>query len=170
MIGASYAGAAQWWAAVQRPPHLVAMIPNVSPPDPFYNIPYEYGVFVLWGAILWADAVESQAGADISGAALIKTLEKKYTKLLRALPVIELDKAALGKEIPYWRKWIEHPTNDSYWEPVNFLDKLGDINLPVFHQSGWFDDDGIGALPRRPPLGGARVGAVLAGRGLQRRP
>jgi len=145
MIGASYAGGAQWWAAVQRPPHLVAMIPNVSPPDPFYNIPYEYGVFVLWGAIWWADAVESQAGADISGVALLKTLEKKFTKLLRALPVIELDKAVLGKENPYWRKWIEHPTDDSYWEPANFLDKLGDVNLPVFHQSGWFDGDAIGA-------------------------
>jgi uncharacterized protein len=145
MIGASYAGAAQWWAAVQRPPHLVAMIPNVSPPDPFYNAPYEYGVFFLLVAIWWAEVVESQAGADISGAALYRTWEKKYTKLLRALPVIELDKAVLGKENPYWRKWIEHPTNDSYWEPANFLDKLGDVNLPVFHQSGWFDDDGIGA-------------------------
>jgi uncharacterized protein len=145
MIGASYAGWAQWWAAVQHPPHLVAMIPNVSPPDPFYNAPYEYGVFALLAMIWWAEVVESQAGADISCAVLLKTFEKKYTKLLRALPVIELDKAALGKEIPYWRKWIEHPTNDSYWEPVNFLDKLGDVNLPVFHQSGWFDDDGIGA-------------------------
>jgi uncharacterized protein len=99
MIGVSYAGAAQWWAAVQRPPHLVAMIPNVSPPDPFYNFPYEYGVFFLLGAIWWSNAVESQVGADISGAALSKTFEKKYTKLLRALPVIELDKAVLGKKI-----------------------------------------------------------------------
>jgi putative CocE/NonD family hydrolase len=60
------------------------------------------------------------------------------------LPVIELDKKILGKENPYWRRWIEHPTNDSYWAPANFLDRLKDVNIPVFHQSGWYDGDGIG--------------------------
>ncbi|MBI3950252.1 MAG: CocE/NonD family hydrolase [Acidobacteria bacterium] len=144
MIGASYLGWVQWWAASQRPPHLVTIIPNVSPPDPFYNVPYEYGAFFLMGAIWWADVVESEATADLSGAALSKIGEKKYTKLLRSLPVIDLDKSVLGKENPYWRKWIEHPTNDAYWEQTNFLDYLKDVRLPVFHQSGWFDGDGIG--------------------------
>ncbi len=27
---------------------------------------------------------------------------------------------------------------------MNFLDTLKDINIPAFHQSGWFDGDGIG--------------------------
>jgi uncharacterized protein len=144
LIGGSYLGWVQWWAASEHPPHLVTMIPNVAPPDPFYNIPYEYGAFFLWGSIWWADVLESQATADISGAAMSKIGEKKYSKLLRELPVIELDKAVLGKENPYWRKWITHPTNDSYWQSSNFLDRLKDVNIPVFHQSGWFDGDGIG--------------------------
>jgi uncharacterized protein len=143
-IGGSYLGWVQWWAAAEHPPHLVTMIPNVAPPDPFYNVPYEYGAFFLWGAIWWADVLESQATADISGVALSKIGEKKYSKLLRALPVVELDKTVLGKENPYWRKWIQHPNNDSYWQPANFLDHLKDVNIPVFHQSGWFDGDGIG--------------------------
>ena len=58
--------------------------------------------------------------------------------------MIDLDKTILGKENPYWRKWIEHPTNDAYWDQANFLDRLKDVNIPVFHQSGWFDGDGIG--------------------------
>src|SRR5947209_2856357 len=144
MIGGSYLGWVQWWAASEHPPHLVTMIPNVSPPDPFYNIPYEYGAFFLWGAIWWADVLESQATADLSGVAMSKIGEKKYMKLLRELPVIELDKAVLGKENPYWRKWIQHPTDDSYWRAADFLDRLKDVNIPVFHQSGWFDGDGIG--------------------------
>jgi len=145
MIGASYLGWVQWWAASHRPPHLVTIIPNVSPPDPFYNIPYEYGVFFLWGAIWWADVLESEATADLSGAAISKIFDKKYHKLLRSLPVVDLDKAVLGRENRYWRTWIEHPTNDAYWERANFLDRLKDVNLPVFHQSGWFDGDGIGS-------------------------
>ena len=144
MIGGSYLGWVQWWAAGAHPPHLVTMIPNVAPPDPFYNIPYEYGAFFMWGAIWWADVLESQATADISGVAFSKIGDKKYSRLLRALPVVELDKAVLGKENPYWRKWIQHPNNDSYWQPANFLDRLKDVNVPVFHQSGWFDGDGIG--------------------------
>jgi putative CocE/NonD family hydrolase len=145
MIGASYLGWVQWWAAGQNPPHLVTIIPNVSPPDPFYNIPYEYGTFFLFGAIWWADVLESEATADLSGAAISKIFEKKYGNLLSSLPVIDLDKKVLGKENPYWRTWIEHPVNDDYWAPANFLEHLKDVRIPVFHQSGWFDGDGIGS-------------------------
>jgi len=145
MIGGSYVGWVQWWAARERPPHLVTIIPNVSPPDPFYNIPYEYGVFFILGAIWWADVLESEATADLSGVAMSRIGEKKYQKLLTSLPVIDLDKKVLGKENPYWRKWIEHPNNDEYWERANFLDYLKDVRIPVFHQSGWFDGDGIGS-------------------------
>lgn len=145
MIGASYLGWVQWWAARDRPPHLTTIIPNVSPPDPHFNIPYEYGVFFLLGAIWWADILESEATADISGNTIINVSDKKYAVLLRDLPVVDLDKKVLGEENPYWRKWIEHPDNDEYWEPANFLDHLQGLDIPVFHQSGWFDGDGIGS-------------------------
>ncbi|UCC39194.1 MAG: CocE/NonD family hydrolase [Candidatus Aminicenantes bacterium] len=145
MIGGSYVGWVQWWAARERPPHLVTIIPNVAPPDPFYNIPYEYGVFFIWGGIWWADVLEQEATADISGVAMSRISEKKYGKLLTSLPVIELDKKILGRENPYWRKWIDHPTNDDYWERANFLEYLRKVRIPVFHQSGWFDGDGIGS-------------------------
>jgi len=145
MIGESYNGWVQWWAAREKPPHLVTIIPNVSPPDPFYNIPYEHGVFFLWVSMLWADILDSEATADLSGAVMSRILDRKYNKLLRSLPLIELDKKVLGRENPYWRKWIEHPTNDDYWERANFLDRLRDVRIPVFHQSGWFDGDGIGS-------------------------
>ncbi len=144
MIGASYLGWVQWWAASERPPHLVTIIPNVSPPDPYFNIPYEYGVFFLTGAIWWADVLESKATADISGNTLREIGDKEYTVLLKHLPVIDIDKKVLGKENPYWRKWIAHPDNDSYWESASFHGRLQDLDIPVFHQSGWFDGDGIG--------------------------
>ncbi len=145
MIGASYLGWVQWWAARERPPHLVTIIPNVAPPDPLYNIPYEYGVYFILGAIWWADILETEATADLSGAAMSTIGEKKYGELLRSLPVIDLDEKVLGKKNKYWRKWIEHPVNDEYWEQANFLDHLEKVRIPVFHQSGWFDGDGIGS-------------------------
>ena len=145
MIGASYLGWVQWWAARERPPHLATMIPNVAPPDPFYNIPYEYGTFFLLGAIWWANVLETEATGDITGARMREVDDADYARHLRHLPVIEIDEKVLGKKNPYWRKWIEHPTNDDYWEPANFLRHLGPLDIPVFHQSGWFDGDGIGS-------------------------
>jgi putative CocE/NonD family hydrolase len=145
MIGASYLGWAQWWAASLHPPHLVTMIPNVSPPDPFHNIPFDSGALLLRGAIGWADLVESNATGDISGAARKASSGKNYVDLLKALPVIDLDKAVMGKEAAYWRRWMAHPFPDTYWSSAMFQDKLKQVNLPVFHQSGWFDGDGIGS-------------------------
>ncbi len=145
MIGASYVGWVQLWAASENPPHLTTIIPNVAPPDPFYNIPYEYGSFFILGAIWWAEILEKQATGDLSGQAMAEINERKYEKILKSLPVIDLDEKILGKKNPYWRKWIQHNTNDEYWSQSNFLDALKNLDIPVFLQSGWFDGDGIGS-------------------------
>ncbi|HMQ17249.1 MAG TPA: CocE/NonD family hydrolase, partial [Phycisphaerae bacterium] len=145
MMGASSLGWVQWVALSRTPPHLVTMIPNVAPPDPFYNIPYEYGAFFLLGAIWWAEVVQSEATADLSGVTMSKIGDRKYGKLLASLPVIDLDERVFGKPNKFWRRWIEHPTRDAYWEPACHLDKLAQARIPVFHQSGWFDGDGIGS-------------------------
>ena len=145
MIGASYLGWVQWWAAREHPPHLVTIIPNVSPPDPYFNIPYEYGAFFLLGSIWWADILETDATADVTGKTMSRINERDYARLLDHLPVIDLDSIVLGKRNQYWRSWIEHPDNNDFWEPVNFLHHLEQTNIPVYNQSGWFDGDGIGS-------------------------
>jgi len=144
MIGGSYLGWVQWWAASQKPAHLVTIIPNVAPPDPHYNIPFEYGTFFLLGSIWWAQVLESEATADLSGAKMSQVGESDYSKILTTLPVIDLDKILMKKENPYWRDWVSHPDNGKFWEKANFLEKLKTVDIPVFHQSGWFDGDGIG--------------------------
>lgn len=145
MIGGSYVGWVQLWAAVEKPPHLTTIIPNVAPPDPFYNMPYEYGAFFILGSIWWAEILEKDATGDLSGKALAEINDRKYEKILRTLPVIDLDRKILGRKNEYWRQWIEHDTNDAYWSRANFMDKLASLDIPVFLQSGWFDGDGIGA-------------------------
>jgi len=46
--GLSYMGWASWWTAAEAPPALKAIVPEVAPPDHFYNCPYQNGVFVCW--------------------------------------------------------------------------------------------------------------------------
>ena len=38
-IGSSYPGCIQWLAALQKPPHLKAMVVRVTPSDPFIETP-----------------------------------------------------------------------------------------------------------------------------------
>jgi putative CocE/NonD family hydrolase len=145
MVGGSYLGWVQFWAAVQKPPHLVTIIPNVVPPDPFYNIPYEYGSFFILGALWWAEMVEKEAASDITMKKFFEVSGRDYEKDLDHLPVVDLDLKIFGKENPYWREWVEHNRNDSYWERANYLDGLKDLDIPVFLQSGWLDGDTIGS-------------------------
>ncbi|NLG42636.1 MAG: CocE/NonD family hydrolase, partial [Phycisphaerae bacterium] len=145
MLGGSYLGWVQWQALSQNPPHLTTIIPNVSPPDPFFNFPYEYGVFYMYAGIWWADIVASEATGDLTGVKMSAVSEKKLGRLLRDLPVIELDKKVLGGENQYWRAWIKNNTNNEYWARASFSEELEGVTIPVFHQSGWFDGDGIGS-------------------------
>ena len=144
MIGASYCGLVQVQAAAEKPPHLTTIIPQVSPPDPFYNIPYEYGTFFIFGAIWWADVLEKEATKDISGKIMAEINNKKYEKILRSLPVIDLDEKVLGKKSTFWHTWIKNNHDNAFWQKADFLEKLKDVDIPVFLQSGWFDGDGIG--------------------------
>lgn len=144
MIGASYEGWVQLWAASAKPPHLTTIIPQVAPPDPFFNIPYEYGAFFILGSFWWAEILETEATGDITGKALSKIGERKYEKILKTLPVIDLDKKVLGGENDYWRKWIKNNVNNEYWQRCSFMDDLKELDIPVFFQSGWFDGDAIG--------------------------
>jgi putative CocE/NonD family hydrolase len=145
MVGGSYLGWVQFLAAVQKPPHLLTIIPNVVPPDPFYNIPYEYGSFFTLASLWWAEMVEKEAASDITMKKFYEVSGRDYEKDLDHLPVIDLDLKIFGKKNSYWRKWVEHNRNDSYWERASYLDKLKDLDIPVFLQSGWLDGDTIGS-------------------------
>jgi putative CocE/NonD family hydrolase len=132
MIGASYEGWVQWHAAKEHPPALKCLIPMVPPTDPFLDFPYRYGVFFLTGAIWWANIVaEREANLSFTGAG-------KLSKALNKLPLDQVDNV-MGKNIPFFDKWIENDTYNDYWKRIGFLDAMKEIDLPALHISGWFD-------------------------------
>src|SRR5262249_35220348 len=61
-IGKSYDGMVQWQAAVERPPHLAAMIVSCSSSDP---LPYEQGVLKLLN-LAWLNIIRGQKPEDSS--------------------------------------------------------------------------------------------------------
>jgi putative CocE/NonD family hydrolase len=145
MVGGSYSGTAQFAAAVQKPPHLVTIVPNVAPAMPFDNIPREGGALALGWALRWTDIVENARTGQELQAKLQRSIVADWSGPLAGLPVIELDHTVVGREVPYFRDWIRRAPGEDYWEPVTYFSALEALEIPVFLQSGWFDPGTRGA-------------------------
>ncbi len=138
MIGGSYGGYVQWAAAVEGLPALKCIIPQVSPPDAMRNLPYEYGVFMLFQDLWWAKIVADKKADFSTYKAPLGGM-----KNLTHLPLSEIPQAVLGREIPFWNDWLTRTTSGSWigWDHTNDIDK---VKIPVLSVSGWWDGDGIG--------------------------
>jgi putative CocE/NonD family hydrolase len=136
MIGGSYGGWVQWAAAVEAHPALKCIVPQVSPPDLFFNFPVDHGVPMLWGAIWWSNFVKDKKTPPIPE--IPEDLEK-----LKTLPLSKVDDEVLGRNIPFYDEWLGKETPASF-AGANYRDDMNKVNIPVLHISGWWDGDGIG--------------------------
>lgn len=135
MLGASYVGWVQWYAAKSGHPALKAIVPQVSPPDPLENIPYEGGVFMLTTA-WWAKMLEMMG----TGAA-----RPEWTKAMETLPAGDIDKA-LGITHGFMDEWMSHaPDDEAYWGPLSYQRHWASMNVAALNISGWYDGDQPGA-------------------------
>lgn len=138
--GLSYMGWTQWWTASQSPPALKAIVPEVAPPDHFYNCPYQNGIFVCW-MMDWAgalsDRVPHRAGPGAYGGFAVNR-EEAYGKL----PYIDFDKTRNYKPTPWWRTWIKQNTaSGDYWKAISYQtrESYAKVKVPSLAISGWFD-------------------------------
>jgi len=137
-LGGSYGGQNQWMAAVGSPPHLKTMAVLVSPPGPFYNLPFQYGALTLL-SIDWYIMVSDHVNQN--------SRELGLDRVLRELPLVTIDEVATGgRPIPLWKKNFEHPAYDEYWKAVDYERNYDKVDVPVLHISGWYDDDQPGTF------------------------
>jgi uncharacterized protein len=134
-IGASYQAWNQWVTATLNHPNLQAMVCLVALPDPVVNVPFQNGALVLWMAE-WMAMVEGRRNTDTS--------IYDSTKLYNHLPLRTMDEQFGRKNSIFWQEWISHPSADGYWKRSFYQDKFSNIDVPVLHISGWYDDDLIG--------------------------
>lgn len=145
MIGGSYVGWVQWYAAKSKNPHLKAIVPQVAPPDPDQNFPYEGGAFLLTAA-WWSKLLTfmDEGGAGIP--------DVDFFSLLATLPLGDLDEA-LDTDLPFLDEWLAHPPDDEeYWGPVRYQPHLPEMDVAALHVTGWFDGDQPGALQNFPVM------------------
>ena len=141
-IGMSYDALVQWQAAVERPPHLAAMVVNCSPQD---HPPYEQGILKFMGVMGWLYLIRGQKPEDGSPLTASESFPPPaFEKAFDELPVAGQDLKAFGRLDEIWRRWCSEDPNSDYWKSARYLSKVGRVTVPVLHQSGWFDDCGLG--------------------------
>ncbi|MCL6452257.1 MAG: CocE/NonD family hydrolase [Alicyclobacillus sp.] len=149
-LGGSYLGRIQWLTALTHPPHLKAMVPIVSPSDPFVEWPTGTPdpMHVCWN-FLTADRVPQNIG------------QVDWERVYQHLPLLSMDEAA-GRVMPQWRELFDHCQMDAWWQEICYQNRFEEIDLPVLHISGWYDDEQIGTplnfagMTRRAPSEAAR--------------
>ncbi len=141
MYGGSYLGNVQWQAAVEQPPHLVAIFPAVASTSLYHNTFYHGGAFKLglsvgWGVVRNPRRVMYPMYLHTEKFA---PEEWKYENLFWGLPVRELDVAANGEKVQHYRDWADHNSYDDYWQAISVEERFAKVKTPVHVHGGWYD-------------------------------
>lgn len=138
--GLSYMGWTQWWTATQAPPSLKCIVPEVAPPDQFFNGPYQNGALVCW-ALDWAGAMAGRTPNTVGKGAyggFATTRDADY----RQRPYIELDDRRKHGHTKWFDTWIRQNTaSGDYWRAIAYQtpDSYARVAAPSLAISGWFD-------------------------------
>jgi uncharacterized protein len=138
--GLSYPGAVQWLAALEAPPHLLAMAPAMtfSTPGRFF---YMNGIFdrswLPWLYQYVAPDARRRLGLRNEGDTerIWPAIAGEY---LSWLPLRDLPH--LRREAPYYFEWLSHPPEDPWWDWAEIRGRYERIGAAVLNFSGWYDD------------------------------
>lgn len=107
--GESYGGMTSYQAAVGRPPHLRAVMPQQAPTDLYTDDIYIGGMKrTPVAADWWPLAVSAATWGRVP-----------FSRV--------------------WSAWLRHPRRDSFWEGIAIGSKLGRVEVPVLAVGGWDD-------------------------------
>jgi putative CocE/NonD family hydrolase len=126
MVGRSYAGACQWLAAAERPPHLRALVPVVTGSDFFDGWIYQGGAFQLGFNLFWTHLMSDPRRAS------------KISDAYRHLPLPDVPLPE-----PKWSRlyldWLAHSTDDDYWQSLSIDRRYDRVEVPALNVGGWYD-------------------------------
>ncbi len=159
----------QWLAAVQSPPHLVAMVPAMTFASPAHFW-YTGGVWdhswLMWTWLNIAPDLRLRAkrpGPQTYEAALASW----PTEGIAARDHLPLAGMPAVKGLALWYdEWMAHPPYDPWWNWAELTDKYDRVSAAVLNVSGWHDEmDGpLGATTNFAGLVRARGGVAREAR------
>ncbi|MFI0899310.1 CocE/NonD family hydrolase [Streptomyces sp. NPDC020983] len=145
LYGGSYSGFAQWAVAATRPPGLRAIAP-VASVFPGVDFPMAHGIPKSFAA-RWLTLVDGRRMNNGPFADDALWAEAGERLIATGRPFRDLDLVAVGRRLPAFQEWLDHPTLDAYWDAlVPTPEQYAGISVPVLTITGQYDDDQLGAL------------------------
>ena len=145
MWGVSYLALTSLMAARLTPPHLKAIFVGGEPDlfcegGGFYmnNIP----VTAIFHWLCMTNGHLNQFGLTEYTSKEESTLD--MNKIYNTVPIKNMDYEA-GMDFPWWHKGMQH-VKDDYWKRIYLEEYYKDINIPIFHITGWYDDAALGTV------------------------
>ncbi len=155
MVGGSYVGLTQWQAAVEQPPHLVAIAPHYSSSDYHKGWTYQGGAFDLWFAQSWTaqtlapDTLQRRLeAAGMPREQVLQEVEAFVAEGRAGLLDDWLWQVPLkdftgfrrnGNIAAYYDEWLARPAYDDYWGALDVETKYPRIQVPALITGGWYD-------------------------------
>lgn len=144
MWGGSYAGFDQWSTLKEFPPHLATIVPAAAA-HAGVDFPFFHSVFTSYD-MQWLTFTSGVTGnTNTFGNSAFWTA--KFTQLyLNHTPFENLDRV-VGNTSTVFRKWLDHPIPDSYWNAMApTVDDYKRIDIPILTITGHYDGDQPGAM------------------------
>ena len=146
-VGSSYAGITQVRAALERPPHLTAIWPDVVPTNSFQNQSREGGAMqqhMFWALFIHAQDAQDIADDPAKQAEVWNDL-RDLRQLFRAGPPWERGSTSLRHVPPLEQTLVDYATRgtyDEFWQRIEndftrHWDKHADV--PGTYSTGWYD-------------------------------
>ncbi len=141
--GLSYPGAVQWLAAMEAPPHLVAMVPAMTFSSP-RNFFYSSGVFDLsWLPWIYINiAPDVRRRLDLPGPRDASEAGRSWAAVAdeyRSWRPLQ-DLPYLRREAPFYFEWLSHPPEDAWWDWAELRGRYEKVSAAVLNLSGWHDE------------------------------
>lgn len=147
VTGISYLGFTAWAAMGTAAAHISAGVILVSQSRVKRAVLHPDGAISLELCLLWLYLVLNLMGGLESGvAAFARKLcsgiwQGTLGKASMHLPICELDRIILGKEVPFWREGVRSFGNSgsTFWDDKDVLCDICEDGPPVHLFAGWFD-------------------------------
>ena len=130
MFGSSYLASVQWLAALNRNPALVAIAPAVSPGNYYRDVAYPGGAFSLLSRARW--------GIGLVGSRTNMAFSVDWINGIDHLPLDTLAQS-VGFNVRHFQDWLDHPSYDAYWTPLNLEARAAEMSVPALNIGGWYD-------------------------------
>jgi hypothetical protein len=145
MWGPSYMGYVQWAVAADAPPYLRSLMPAITT-SRFGRMFYHDGVFALEAALRWIYLLNTMQGdhnyLDLKTMYRVLPARRPQALLdeMNTLPPLDVDTAALGYPVTYYRDWLHNSDlNSSFWQQLDHPDGPVKTEAAVHLVAGWYD-------------------------------